>query len=617
MFGRPIFALLAVLLMVAAPWCPAVAQDIKTCQTAEPARSIAICSQIIARGDQASPDDYSHALLYRGLSYATLCRLPQALADLKEFAKRNPQDEAVRTNIRQIEQEIAAGARIPARNGNKPDPQSPPDAVTWSCVGKWGYDVSRLRSFVDDAPQSIYHDEAKARLAESGEEQNDRQTEFDGQLLFGVVGGTALGGIILVALLVPGWRSFAWSALFGLLAGIIVAPLNKTWITQPIINVDISSILLGVIAALCARAIAGLFLEKWLDDIRTKAPAILVPERWPGMEARTTLRDQVRRWFVTVSAAAGSVVGAMIGLDLFWAALASALELRSILFSTILVGVSLFLSGPLQSYIFDAGARADHLSDPTKKIHDVLAANIDRRGAIRLSIVLILYLGVYLLSSCVGAAIKHGDPRVVSVLLAAATTPAVVSYYWSAALQRRCASVLEAGWEPSWYAGSIMAYGAGLAVTISLLLSVIDFTPSRGSYSYNGAGNAMLLFFSPVIAVLPALLLGAMTTLGHSLAGGFVIDRFPRRHTMIMLAAALALTAAVQGAITLAVMVLMGFSAGNIHFATFIGSIIGWLVGLYASGFPRLLTPETVENQVGAIETASVPAPGSDASPRG
>ena len=615
MFGRPIFAVLAVLLMVAAPGHLAVAQDIETCQTAEPAKSIAICSQIIARGDQASPDDHNRALLYRGLSYATLCRLPQALADLKEFAKRTPRDEAVRTNIREIEQEIAASAQIPARNGNKPDPQAPPDAVTWGCVAKWGYEIGRLRSFVDDAPQSIYHDEAKARLAESGEEQNNRQTEFDGQLLFGVVGGTTLGGIILVALLVPGWRSFAWSALFGLLAGIIVAPLNKTWITKPIINIDISSMLLGVIAALCARAIAELFLEKWLDDIRTKAPAILVPERWPGTEANTTLRDQVRRWFVTVSAATGSVVGAMIGLDLFWAALASALEPRAILFSAILVGVSLFLSGPLQSYIFDAGARADHLSDPTKKIHDVLAANIDRRGAIRLSIVLILYLGVYLLSSCVGAAIKHGDPRVVSVLLAAATTPAVVSYYWSAALQRRCASVLEAGWEPSWYAGSIMAYGAGLAVTISLLLSVIDFTPSRSSY--NSAGNGILLFFSPVIAVLPALLLGAMTTLGHSLAGGFVIDRFPHRHTMTMLAATLALTAAVQGAITLSVMVLMGFSAGNIRFTTFIGSIIGWLVGLYASGFPRLLTPETVKNQAGATETANVPAPGSDASARG
>ncbi len=615
MFGGPIFTLLAVLLMVAAPWRPAVAQDVETCQRAKPARSIALCSQIIARGDQASPDDYNRALLYRGLSYSTLCRLPQALADLKEFAKRNPQDEAVRTNIRQIEQEIAASAQIPARNGNKPDPQSPPDAVTWGCVGKWGYEISRLRSFVDDAPQSIYHSEAKARLVANGKEQNDRQTEFDGQLMFGVVGGTTLGGIIFVALLVPGWRSFAWSALFGVLAGIIVAPLNKTWITQPIINIDITSMLLGAVAALFARLIAELFLEKWLDDIRTKAPAILMPERWPGTEASTTLRDQVRRWFVTVSAAAGSVVGAMIGLDLFWAALASALELRAILFSAILVGVSLFLSGPLQSYIFDAGARADHLSDPTKKIHDVLAANVDRRGAVRLSIVLILYLGVYLLSSCVGAAIKHGDPRVVSVLLAAAATPAIVSYYWSAALQRRCASVLDAAWEPSWYAGSIMAYGAGLAVTISLLLTVIDFTPSRGSY--NGPGNALLLFFSPVIAILPALLLGAMTTLGHSLAGGFVIDRFPRRHTMAMLAAALALMAVAQGAMTLAIMVLMGFSAGNIRFATFIGSIIGWLVGLYASGFPRLLTPETVKDKIGVTEMASVPAPRSDALPRG
>ena len=77
--------------------------------------------------------------------------------------------------------------------------------------------------------------------------------------------------------------------------------------------------------------------------------------------------------------------------------------------------------------------------------------------------------------------------------------------------------------------------------------------------------------------------------------------------------------AAVQGAITLAIMLSMGFSGDNIRFATFIGSIIGWLVGLYASGFPRLLTPETVKNQAaaGGGETANVPAPGSDASPRG
>jgi hypothetical protein len=602
MFGRVLVAMFVVLVaataLLACSQLSDRALELEACKSSDRPKSVVACSAILSRGDRESADNTRVALLHRALTYEALCKLPAALADFRELVRRDPQDDASSTSIRELENEIAANSEIPAANVTPPPLAAPrladPDAITWSCIVKWDEpDMKLFRSFLAEVPQSVHRRDAEERIANLEAKARERQARFDDQVLLGTVGGTALGGVILAALLMQGWRSYAVPAFFGLLAGIMVEPVLQRTIVQPIYSITVTSMLLGVGAALAARFITEGFLEKLLAEIRDGAKETLVPERWRGPRglATASARDQVKRWFVTIAAATGSVVGSMFGLEVFWTTLAKTIEPRSFVFAALLVGVSMFLTGPLQAYVFDVGARADHPSDPSKKISDLFAAGIDWRAAGRFGLVFLAYVQIYLLTSCVGAAIKEGNARTVSIVFAAAATPAIVSYYWSAGLQRGVPSVRNATFKPSLYAGAIMAYGTALTVVLSYMSGdLLDYTPGKDTRP------ALLLFFlSPVIAILPALVIGAVTTLIYSVGGATAIDRFPRKYTMFFIAAALLVAAAIHAIIVAHVLGFLGFALANIGYTTFIGSIIGWLVGLWASGFPRLLAHEAAQ----------------------
>jgi hypothetical protein len=602
MFGRVFVAIFVVLFAAAAlPACSQLSgrAELEECKSTDRATSLVACSAILSRKDRESANRIRVALLHRALTYEALCKLPAALADFRELARREPQDEATTTAIRKLEHEIAANVELPAANVNPPPIAAPqpadPDAITWRCIVKWDEpDIELLRSFITEVPQSVHRRDAEGRIAKLEGKARERQAQFNDQVLLGAVGGTALGSVILAALLMRGWRSYAVPAFFGLLAGIMVEPVLQRTIVQPIYSITVTSMLLGISAALAARFIAEGFFEKLMAEIRDEARETLVPERWgsPQGLAKVSARDQVKRWFVTIAATTGFVVGSMFGLEVFWTTLVKTIEPRSFVFAALLVGVSMFLTGPLQAYVFDVGARADHPSDPSKKISDLFAAGIDWRAAGRFGLVFLAYIQIYLLTSCVGAAIKEGNARTVSIIFAAAATPAIVSYYWSAALQRGVPSVRNATFKPSLYAGAIMGYGTALTVVLSYVSGdLLDYTPGKDTRP------ALLFFFlSPVIAILPALVIGAVTTLIYSVGGAIAIDRFSRKSTMFFIAVTLLIAATIHALIATYVLGFLGFSLANIRYITFLGSIVGWLVGLWASGFPRLLMHEAVQD---------------------
>jgi hypothetical protein len=423
------------------------------------------------------------------------------------------------------------------------------------------------------------------------------QTEFENLLLVLTVGCTALGGVILAALLIKGWRSYALPMLFGLIAGVLIEPVLAPLLVNPPRAKSLAIVLTCAGVALLARLIAELFLEKLLSEFRTGESETLVPERWTD-PANVTMHDHVKRWFVTIAAATGAVVGAVSGIDSFWTTSARTTlaqlvhiseEPRSIVLALLLLGVSLFLIGPIQSYVFETGAGTKEPSDPAKKFYDLFAKGFNWSAMGRFGLIILAYAQLYLLTNGIGATIKDGSSRVVYTIFAAATTPAIVSYYWSAALQRRVPSVREATVKPCLHVGAIMSYGIALLIVVMLVQGEFDDAMLRKSQAdMRNAG--MLLFFSPVLAILPAFVLSVLTTLAYCVAGGFAIDHFTGRYTMLYVAAALLIAAVAQQAVLLPLAWLLGFELDKLRFATFIGGILGWVIGLWASGFPKLLT---------------------------
>ncbi len=601
MFGRVLVAIFVALFAAATlAACSNLARELEECKTSDHtrdnasdhARSVVACSAVLKRGDQVPANDFKTALLFRALAYEKLCKLPAALADHREMARLYPQDAAI-ANIQELENALAGKTGVPDASALPPSGVAPPppssDVVMWRCIAKWiKPDIRLVDNFIDEFPQSVHRRDADAKKAERDEDQ----AWLNHLMLLLTVGGTALGGVILVALLVRGWPSFVVPAFFGLLAGIMVTPALNRFIVQPIFPITVTSILLGIGAALAARVIAEFFLEKLLSEIREDARQTLVPERWTSPQGLVTvsIRDHVKRWFVAISAATGSIVGAVLGLHGFWNALYDTVhDLEKIVLATILVGIAMFLIGPMQAYVFDVGAKADHPSDPSKKIADLFANGFDWRAAGRFGLVFLACVQLGLLSSCINSTIKGGNARTVALIFAVASAPAIVSYYWSAALQRGVASVRDATFKPSLYAGAAMAYGAGLLVVFAYFID-FSYTPGQDKKQ-----DLFFFFFSPAVAMFPALAIGALTTLVHAVAGATAIDLFPRKYTMVFIPVALVIAATIQVIIITQAQGLGLLGNIGVLYPTFIGSIIGWLAGLWASGFPRMLTDKAAQ----------------------
>jgi hypothetical protein len=277
------------------------------------------------------------------------------------------------------------------------------------------------------------------------------------------------------------------------------------------------------------------------------------------------------------------VVGTTLGLDAFRTAFLAALEPRNILIAVLLVAVGFFFSGPVQAYVLDWGSGAKEPSDPSKRLAEILAGG-DWRSIGRFGLVTLAYVQMWLVSSSLATTVKQGDPQVLAVLIVAVVTPAVVSYYWSAALQRSAPSILRAVAWPSVWAGAIMMYGSALALLFKLFVANGAFFPQSP-----GDRGPMFMFIAVLAAaVLVALLQSAITTLPFAVAGGYVIDRLPGRRVMLYIGAALAVAAVVVGAVQIPVQLAFGVDASRGYLPYLLG-ILGWAVGLWASGFPGIV----------------------------
>jgi hypothetical protein len=336
----------------------------------------------------------------------------------------------------------------------------------------------------------------------------------------------------------------------------------------------------GAFVGYIVTSVVNWVLNNPLKKLRDEAHSVLNPELWsvpPGWP-KPTPRDHMRRLFVTTAAATGAVVGSMLGLTVFWQELWEQLSLLSISGVGLTFAAGMFLVGPAQAYVFEPNTHGQ-AADRSKEFSWIFAAGFDLRAALRLALVLMIGIAVGVLSNCLGESVEAGNTYVFYTIINVVFPPTIVSYYLCAALQKSLKSLGTAPLLAIFYAGAIMNYGTSLGI-------VSDFAMSQGEPG--SVGDESILRVLPMAAIIVAFVYSGFVYAAPALAVAHVIEK-DRSRTMYHVTFALLLVALAQGGLFLGFAYVFELPRQDVPFWTFIGSTLGWIGGLWVSGFPELL----------------------------
>ena len=271
----------------------------------------------------------------------------------------------------------------------------------------------------------------------------------------------------------------------------------------------------------------------------------LAPRRWSEAAGMPSIsqRDLTKRIFVAVSAGTGGVVGSLMSLGLFWETLQRDFGIRGLFDTLVLTAVSVTLVGPLHEYIMDRGL-------DTKSAHDARAESISLefspKSLLRIAMVVGMFFMLDMTQASLAKCVHDGNLDAMLLIVLGGITPAIVSYYWCAALQLGAPSisiVRTATW-PSIVAGAVMfsILSFAASIVISTLWGV--FEPKQGD-----SGFAVIAqMFLSVVGLTCGLALGfSLLTCGiYALAGGYAIDKVKGRNAWGALILALVLATVPQ-----------------------------------------------------------------------
>jgi hypothetical protein len=417
----------------------------------------------------------------------------------------------------------------------------------------------------------------------SGPQARDN-IESMGLLILTII-NLAVAGTGFAIAFADGWRRHAYSIVWWCIVASMLAPFlaqrTDGGLLLGLFVVEFFAIPLGWFFSSILWSVDEIFDEALSSRLRRT----LVPEHWDGFFPRhyTPPRDHVRRMFVAVAASMGAVVFSLFGLGIFWTTLWEQLSFANVVVTSLLFIVGMFLVGPLQSYIFGLGAEKERPADPSAELSELFSSGFDRRAAGRFGLVALAGVQLGLLTNCVAATVQSGNEVVYYTVLTAALTPAVVSYYLSAALQLEPERLTSAIFRPTLFAGAVVSYGIAFISTAALSLVPDDGEAGLSFFAF------LLLLIAPVTAIPVALLISAVTTLLPALVVAYAIERFRNGPVMLYVAGGL-LAVGIAPTIALALYSLIAeapFTADQ--FLPFLLGTAGWIVGLWSSGFPRLL----------------------------
>ncbi|HEY1607330.1 MAG TPA: hypothetical protein VGF77_17205 [Allosphingosinicella sp.] len=425
-----------------------------------------------------------------------------------------------------------------------------------------------------------------------------------------------IGGALAAAVLLDPAK-----ARYGVAAGVGIgaALLYNSAPVRPITGNLLADLLLAAAIGAIVAGLATWFSVSWTwgfdgPAIRRWLQQLLLPRNWPQgpKPGQLSSKQLVTRWFVTIAASTGSVVGALAAQPRFWNAAAEALSPKRILFTLLLMVVSITLIGPLEEYIFGRPL-ARPGATPHEAVHggarsliEDLWENFSPHAAGRLALVFLFSLQPTLLDACVREAIIHSDAQASFVVLTSAIGPAFTTYYWSAALQGKTGSISRQAGKSTTYFSAILAF----PVTALLCLALAARLSMAWFDGHVFPAILILAMIGLALSGLLAIAIGFVLDGISGYAGGWALDRARDRRNLEpwqavgLLGGVLVVSKLIVLIITIALLGSMVHTGSlgwreNLLPATI--SMIGWTGGLLVSGFPQILH--------GARATSTGPSP--------
>jgi hypothetical protein len=383
------------------------------------------------------------------------------------------------------------------------------------------------------------------------------------------------------------------------------------------------SIAVGVAAAICIafalRLGYRLRVIKTLAGWADRARSAMAPRLWVAAASKPQpgARDLTKRIFVAVSAATGSMGAALIVLfpDIFGNALRELRTPHGVLETILLFIVSVALIAPLQEFVLDQAVprRGQHGKETYPSVLDAFLEQVSLRPLrtlTRLNLILVLMLMIDLIYRTLDDTVRQSfqntvhqsldntfssdASRATLQIVLAAMTPAIVSYYWSAALQLKTPSVRASATWPSVVMGAALSYGVAFAAwsfwSTHEVMRESDVVAKNIAFQNDLFRAEIGMIITPFAAVLVALALSWLVCGIYALAGGYALDRSRDRYPMVAVLIGLLLAAAIHQGIIDLLLWRSGIGLRSWMDATYLFfATLGWYVGLWASGFPWLL----------------------------
>jgi hypothetical protein len=328
---------------------------------------------------------------------------------------------------------------------------------------------------------------------------------------------------------------------------------------------------------------------------KSRERPFLLPRLWPEAIGRATAspKDLARRFVIAVAAGTGSIVGTLMTLRTFWGAVVEALSPPGLLLTLVLTLVYVTVIGPLHEYAVD-GLRdrgpQKHSDSGEDSALTALWEGVTWRSVGRFALVWLLLVSLHLCYVSLEQCARNKQLQSIYVIFVAGTVPAIASYYWSAASQLNVSSIRMRASYPIIFLSIMM--GASMWVG-----GMVDFFDPDGFFWagirspwFSLAKVAMVLFYYQFV--------GFLVAAPSTLAGGWALDRFRGNRVTLALSASIVVAASLSAVLsTFIVTVAVNKPLNQIAFSSpveaAIASSIGWLVGLWASGFLNLIRQRT------------------------
>ena len=359
--------------------------------------------------------------------------------------------------------------------------------------------------------------------------------------------------------------------------------------------------LASVLSVLVLMTTIRLFAGKQRSKAWLHSDKILNGKYWPG-NARSDEFDAIdhsRRWFVTISAATGGVLGAVAANQIFWDAALAALAPERILFTILLASMSIFVIGPVESFVFRDSEGFDSMRDTESSAVARILGQMSWRALGRLFLVGLAVFGLNVVETCFAEGAVRRDTRVLLQMLVGGVEAGVVTYYWATALQWDADSV-------RWRAGKASLLMGACLCYCTVLPGVVAFTNQHLADPVQNFGAGVIL------ALLATGLLATGIAGAPAFVGGWVLDVSRTRPDITTARTTLVMALAV-GAVVVFADVAIGLAERYLSNKTFlltdmffpVSVVIGWMAALLFSDFPRIvmdakqkrLPPETYEGQ--------------------